>query len=47
MSSFLIFLHAAVLGFRLPSNGEYAEFDSELPADLQRFLDTLGPHDPR
>ena len=37
------FLHAQVLGFRLPSTREYIEFTSELPAELQTFLDTLEP----
>jgi 23S rRNA pseudouridine1911/1915/1917 synthase len=32
------FLHAARLGFRLPSSGEYVEFESELPADLTEAL---------
>ena len=32
------FLHASVLGFQLPSSDEYAEFSSELPADLADFL---------
>jgi 23S rRNA pseudouridine1911/1915/1917 synthase len=32
------FLHASVLGFRLPSSGEYREFTSELPDDLARAL---------
>jgi 23S rRNA pseudouridine1911/1915/1917 synthase len=32
------FLHAYRLGFRLPSNGEFVEFASELPADLDEFL---------
>ena len=32
------FLHAGVLGFRLPSSDDYAEFTSELPADLANFL---------
>ena len=32
------FLHARVLGFRLPSSDEYAEFASELPPDLAGFL---------
>ena len=41
------FLHAAVLGFRLPSNDEYTEFDCELPDDLMRFLDGLGAYDSR
>jgi 23S rRNA pseudouridine1911/1915/1917 synthase len=32
------FLHAARLGFRLPSTGEWAEFESPLPEDLERAL---------
>ncbi len=32
------FLHAHRLGFRLPSNGEYVEFRSELPPDLEETL---------
>jgi len=36
------FLHAHRLGFRLPSNGEYAEFQSELPADLENVLLIMG-----
>lgn len=32
------FLHAHRLGFRLPSNGEYVEFESGLPEDLERAL---------
>ena len=35
------FLHSQVLGFQLPSTGEYVEFRSELPAELRGFLDTL------
>jgi 23S rRNA pseudouridine1911/1915/1917 synthase len=35
------FLHAYRLGFELPSNGEWAEFESPLPADLQAALDKL------
>lgn len=34
-------LHAKTLGFIHPSSGEYMEFDSELPADMQRILDYL------
>lgn len=37
------FLHAHVLGFLLPSTGEYTEFASPLPAELQEFLDRLRP----
>jgi 23S rRNA pseudouridine1911/1915/1917 synthase len=36
------FLHAHRLGFRLPSNGEYVEFRSELPADMENLLITMG-----
>jgi len=32
------FLHACRLGFSLPSTGEYIEFKSELPADLEQAL---------
>ena len=32
------FLHAYRLGFRLPSNGEYVEFESVLPEDLEEAL---------
>ena len=32
------FLHASRLGFRLPSTGEYREFQSELPDDLAEAL---------
>ena len=32
------FLHACRLGFSLPSSGEYVEFKSELPADLEQAL---------
>ena len=37
------FLHAQVLGFRLPSVGEYTEFRAELPTELRAFLDTINP----
>ena len=39
-SSFLgrQFLHAHRLGFRLPSSGEYVEFSSKLPSDLEQAL---------
>ena len=33
------FLHAYKLGFRLPSNDEWLELRSELPADLQQALE--------
>ncbi|HEX5688866.1 MAG TPA: RluA family pseudouridine synthase [Roseiflexaceae bacterium] len=35
------FLHAHRLGFILPRSGEWAEFESPLPADLQTALDKL------
>ncbi len=34
-------LHAKTLGFIHPVKGEYVEFDSELPEDMQRILDYL------
>lgn len=34
-------LHAKTLGFIHPTKGEYVEFDSELPEDMQRILDYL------
>jgi 23S rRNA pseudouridine1911/1915/1917 synthase len=34
-------LHAKRLGFRHPTTGEWAEFESEYPADLQHALDVL------
>jgi 23S rRNA pseudouridine1911/1915/1917 synthase len=36
------FLHAHRLGFKLPSNGEYVEFESPLPDDLEKALSKLG-----
>jgi len=36
------FLHAGRLGFRLPSSGEYVEFESGLPADLTQVLADLA-----
>jgi len=36
------FLHAQRLGFRLPSTGEYVEFRSELPPDLETALRLAG-----
>ena len=36
------FLHAGKLGFRLPSTGEYVEFESPLPPDLARALRDIG-----
>jgi len=34
-------LHAKKLGFRHPSSGDYVEFESTYPADLQHALDVL------
>ncbi len=39
------FLHAARLVFRHPSEGRRMEFESPLPADLQRVLDDLRDED--
>ena len=36
------FLHACRLGFKLPSTGEYVEFQSELPEDLQKALEAIA-----
>ncbi len=36
------FLHASRLGFHLPSTGEYAEFTSELPPDLEQALKDIA-----
>ena len=36
------FLHACKLGFKLPSTGEYVEFKSELPRDLEQALKEIG-----
>ena len=35
------FMHACRLGFKLPSTGEYVEFTSELPRDLEQALSTI------
>jgi 23S rRNA pseudouridine1911/1915/1917 synthase len=35
------FVHAAVLGFIIPSTGEYREFSSPLPNDLQHALEAI------
>ena len=35
------FLHARRLGFRLPSTGEFVEFESPLPQDLSSYLESL------
>ncbi len=36
------FLHACKLGFNLPSTGEYVEFESALPPDLEQALKDIG-----
>lgn len=36
------FIHACCLGFRLPSSGEYAEFRSDLPPDLEGALECIS-----
>ncbi len=36
------FLHARRLGFKLPSTGQYMEFNSELPPDLEAALSRIG-----
>ncbi len=36
------FLHAHRIGFNLPSTGEYVEFQSELPGDLQQALENIA-----
>ncbi len=36
------FLHACRLGFKLPSTGEYVEFTSQLPSDLEQALKDIG-----
>jgi 23S rRNA pseudouridine1911/1915/1917 synthase len=36
------FLHATKLGFRLPSTGQYVEFESPLPPDLEQALRDIG-----
>ncbi|MBE9513154.1 MAG: RluA family pseudouridine synthase [Chloroflexi bacterium] len=37
-----LFLHACRLGFKLPSTGEYREFTSNLPPDLEQALADIG-----
>ena len=37
------FLHASTLGFRLPSDDSWVEFQSELPEDLDSFLRGIAP----
>ncbi|HEY40540.1 MAG TPA: RluA family pseudouridine synthase [Dehalococcoidia bacterium] len=43
-SAFLLrqFIHASRLGFRLPSSGEYVEFEAALPPDLEKALEDIG-----
>lgn len=36
------FLHAGKIGFKLPSTGKWVEFESPLPADLQKALAEAG-----
>ena len=36
------FVHANLLGFKLPSSGEYIEFKSELPPELEQALDKIA-----
>jgi len=36
------FLHACRLGFKLPSTGEYKEFTSNLPPDLEQALEKIA-----
>ncbi|MFC1902775.1 RluA family pseudouridine synthase [Chloroflexota bacterium] len=36
------FMHASLLGFKLPSSGEYIEFESELPPDLAQALQNIA-----
>ena len=36
------FLHACRLGFKLPTTGEYVEFDSALPPDLEQALQEIS-----
>ena len=36
------FMHASHLGFKLPSTGEYVEFTSELPPDLEQALSAIA-----
>jgi len=39
------FVHASVLGFILPSTGEYREFTSPLPEDLRQALEAINKND--
>ena len=41
------FLHACRLGFKLPSTGEYVEFTSELPPDLEQALKNIAKGSPK
>jgi 23S rRNA pseudouridine1911/1915/1917 synthase len=36
------FLHACYLGFRLPRSGEFVEFHSELPSELEQALEHIA-----
>jgi 23S rRNA pseudouridine1911/1915/1917 synthase len=36
------FIHASRLGFKLPSTGKYAEFNSKLPPDLAQTLENIA-----
>jgi len=36
------FIHALRIGFKLPSTGKYAEFEAELPPDLEQALKEMG-----
>ena len=36
------FLHASRIGFKLPSTGEWVEFQSLLPPDLEKVLGEIG-----
>jgi 23S rRNA pseudouridine1911/1915/1917 synthase len=36
------FLHAGKIKFQLPSTGEYVEFESPLPPDLEQALNDIG-----
>jgi 23S rRNA pseudouridine1911/1915/1917 synthase len=38
------FLHSHCLGFRLPTSGQYREFRSDLPPDLQYALEEMERH---
>jgi 23S rRNA pseudouridine1911/1915/1917 synthase len=38
------FIHANLLGFRLPSTNKHVEFKSELPPDLRQTLELISPH---